>query len=363
MRPSRRKLAGWPQGRDFVVAIICVTAALATPQASSAETAAAATPSCRYAERLASLGERAQAAEAYRAVLQATPGSECAYRGLEDSTRETFPERFDHDLSAVGKWLARVVLALIALGIAGLLVVFALRRTRVLPPQPRLNVGEFGDAPTAELNGAAMSAMLRTAIVSENTTRSGSIQVVASTTYASESFNALGEVSSQIKTALAILTLADQLIGRPRFNVAGQVLPAGPRGAGVSISVERNNSYAANGELWADDFGYRTDPHPYFRLVVPCSAWIQHQVAVASKASDLPTRSAKSAALLAAGNESQRRGEVPLARQNYRAALAEDETNTGALNNLALLSAREGDYATCLACLERARAVLERGEA
>jgi tetratricopeptide (TPR) repeat protein len=339
--------------RVLLAVLLCGLVTLAALQATPA--AAEATPSCAYAERLTSLGERTQAQEAFRGTLEAEPGSECAYRGLEGSTKKSFSEHFDHILSETGEWLKRVALALIALAIVTLLV---LRLTRTSLPRPRLKVGDFGDSSESELNGVGMSAMLRTAIASEHTTRLRSVELVTSTSYTNESFSALGEVSSQIKTVLALLTLADQLVGRRRFSVAGQLLPEGPNGSGVSVALEYNGSYSANDNLWANDFGY-ANSHPYFQLVVPCSAWIQHQVASASDASYLPTRSGRSAAHLAAANEWQRDRNDPLAKQNYEKALTMDQGNTGALNNLALLAARDREYSKCLKYLALAISTLE----
>lgn len=171
----------------------------------------------------------------------------------------------------------------------------------------------------------------------------------------------------QLKHVVAVMNLTERLLPSRGLSAAGELLPAGRDGVGVSLALYQGSRLTSRSSLWGDEVklwlpderdGAQTevsepvssendeadpsDPAPHYRLAAPAAWWVQYEAArVLDQNVSLITNSAPSFALVGIGLAREREGELPAAEEIYASALEHDPDNVAALFNLAQLLAKE----------------------
>jgi tetratricopeptide (TPR) repeat protein len=349
---------------------VSVTAALgALPAAASG--AAAAEPSCAYAQALQEVGERQAAHAAYLQVLAGNPLSVCAHRG---ALATLAPSGSSWDAAAsiakdAGYVLGAIVLALLLIGVAILLLLQVLTRTPWLRDQwpargirrPVFAVDALTDTGTDPL-GSAVAGLIR-GRVTWRVDRFG-LNLVSGQAGVASAFSGLGEVSGEAKAAVAVLAALTALLPRRRFQLTGQLQPAGDEGVGISLELSQNGDAVALQSFWAASFhsSAASNATAYQHLAVACAAWVDIWMTKALDAGGMLTSDPHSWAFFRAGVDAQRLGDRKRAQVLYEQALASDGTNVGALANLGIICRRARQYADAEDYLNRALVPTEGAE-
>ncbi|HET7484788.1 MAG TPA: KTSC domain-containing protein [Solirubrobacterales bacterium] len=189
----------------------------------------------------------------------------------------------------------------------------------------------------------------------------------------------------QLKIVVAVVSLMERLLPSRGLSAAGELLPAGADGAGVSIALYQGNRLTARSSLWEDEVNMwfpregvsakqakseksekltlpsgGESPSSHYGLAAPVAWWVQYEAArVLDSNVSLVTNSAPSFSLVGIGLARERQRHVRDAGAAYSSALAHDPDNVAALFNLAQLLAREhGLYAPAALLLVRATEAL-----
>jgi hypothetical protein len=200
------------------------------------------------------------------------------------------------------------------------------------------------------------------------------IELLAEDNDLSKAMERLADVP-QFKLVVAVMDLMERLLPARGLAAAGELLPAGRDGAGVSLALYQGNRLTARSSLWEDEVSLwfpggsgRTrsdrrakaraqgqtdrngqsaeddalDPSPHYGLAAPAAWWVQYEAArVLDQNVSLVTNSAPSFSLVGIGLARERQGRVRAAEDAYASALDHDPDNVAALFNLAQLLARE----------------------
>ena len=347
---------------------------------------------CERGKTLDKAKEPEQADAAYVDAVRINVESECGKKGLNP------PEEDENGWDRVGDAIAYLpkipaalgALLLIVLGtfaFFGLLVVIARRR------RPSLVVRPFIDEAVDDKVGSGFGGLVeqRMLAVARKAQRSSALTydldlVVADVELLDEEEDlaaAVGGIADlpQMAVVVAVLGFVDRLIGKRRLAIGGELLPEGDAGPGVAMALYRRNAVRARGVLWTDEVAEwlelepgeepeppaeepapawwpaampagqaAAEPPPpgpaqYYRFAAAAAAWSQYEAGRDLDAQvDLMTTSAESFALLSMGLGAHREDRLAEAADFYTRALERDGGNVGALVNLAIVVAREGEF-------------------
>jgi len=306
---------------------------------------------CAEGKALADSGDAEEAQQRYVNALAENVNSECATEGLKPPPGKSLMDR-------VGEWsalLPKVLLGLfVGLGAIGLVVV-SVKRFR----NPSLVIKPFADGGVETKVGVAVAGLVEAELIDLSERGKGSgdrfqldfvvanVELLARDENLSEAMGSLAE-TSQLQLAVALMSLVDRLFGRRSLVAEGELMPPGDQGNGVLLALFRRNALQAREAQWAPVPGDAApasedppDPQPYYGLAPRAASWVQYEAARSLDSSvRLITESAESFALLVSGLALQRKASISRAELLYARALALDPDNVAALFNLAILRAR-----------------------
>jgi tetratricopeptide (TPR) repeat protein len=263
-------------------------------------------------------------------------------------------------------------LALVALMVALLVLVFLQLQTRWGKLQhrwparrirrPTLQVAEFHDGALAKRLGPPIAGLIR-GKVSWRKDRYG-VGLVSGQAGIASSLNAMGDISRETKTAVALVNALLALLPRRRFVLTGDLLPTGTEGPGISLELHRQDGVDAVISFRATPLQLpaEEEAHVYERLAVASAAWVDHHMASAVDAENLLSRDPRSWAFFRCGVECQQQGDSDRARALYEQALVMDGENVGALANLGIMERRANHYGDAKRLLNRALKALSEEE-
>lgn len=189
----------------------------------------------------------------------------------------------------------------------------------------------------------------------------------------------------QFRFVVGILDLIERLLPSRGLAAAGELLPTGSSGAGISLALYQGSRLNARTALWQQEvrdwlpadgttgaesrrlrFGKSEErdeaeiPSAYYDLAYPAAWWVQYEAARALDANvSQITTDARSFALVGLGLRREADGKDNEAEDAYAAALEYDFDNVAALFNLAQLLARNRNlYAPATLLLLRANDTL-----
>lgn len=184
-----------------------------------------------------------------------------------------------------------------------------------------------------------------------------------------KAFERLADVP-QLQLVVGVLDLIERLLPSRGLAAAGELLPPGAQGSGISLALYEGNRLTARSSLWEKEVktwlpgseGNSADEalSPYYRLAYPAAWWVQYEAArVLDANASQTTTSGRSFALVGLGLSRERLGKPREAEEAYSRALRHDPDNVAALVNLAQLLARNRDsFAPAALLLMRASDVL-----
>lgn len=310
---------------------------------------------CGYPAALDRDGERQTAHAAYLEVLAQNPSSQCANLGVA-ATLPPNPTSVwttaGNIAQDAGRAIVATLLALLLIGVAILLWLQVHTRVPWLRDswpankirRPVFSVEPLTDTGTDPL-GSAVAGLIR-GRVTWRTDRFG-LNLVSGQAGVASAFSGLGDVSSEAKAAVAVITFLTALLPRRSFQLTGQLQPAGEEGVGVSLELSQNGDALALRSFWAASFDCPKDSNAtaYQQLAVACAAWADIWMTQALDGSGLLTADPQSWAFFRSGMDAQRLGEGERAQALYEQALAADGTNVGAMANLGIMFRRTRRYA------------------
>jgi hypothetical protein len=203
--------------------------------------------------------------------------------------------------------------------------------------RPRLVIAAF------EGEGAAgLTALVRSRLnAMRSQPRRLSVDLVSEHASAGKLLDDIRELSNGLKIADAVLTLLDRVVPLRRLTLAGSMLAAGDRGAGVVLAVSDGPALESTAELWeCSARGPAASASDALRLAGPSAAWIR--CTLEADRSGLPTRDAMSYAFAVAGQAWLAEHEHTRARGLLSDALLRDPGNWFARGNLAVAYAQAG---------------------
>jgi tetratricopeptide (TPR) repeat protein len=158
--------------------------------------------------------------------------------------------------------------------------------------------------------------------------------------------DALGEITSETKGAVAVVKLLTATLPNRHFTLAGELQPAGANGPGISLELTVQEGYDSLVTFWADPLGLSKaeDLEAYQHLAIVAAAWVDHRMVNTIDGENLLSKDPRSWAFFASGLEWQRQGDFKRARQLYEQALIMDGDNIGALANLGIINKRENNF-------------------
>lgn len=320
--------------------------------------------SCAYANALARDGDRQAAQTAYLQVLAADPSSTCASAGLKSTVPQSTTSIWT-TAGAIAKdagyAIGAILLAWLLVGVAILLWLQVQTRTRWLRDRwpaklirrPVFVVQTLSDDATEKL-GSSVAGLIR-GRVTWRTDRFG-LNLVSGQAGVANAFSGLGDVSSEAKAAVAVIAFLTALLPRRRFQLTGQLQPAGAEGVGISLELSQNGDAEALVSLWAASFDLcDADPaSAYQNLALAAAAWVDIWMTKGLDGGALLTGDPQSWAFFRSGVDAQRLGNTKRAWALYEQALAADGTNVGAMANLGIMCRRAGRYQDAEDYLNRA---------
>ena len=319
---------------------------------------------CAYAKALEDDGERTAAHAAYLQVLAADPNIACANQGVKATLAPralSVWSRAGSIAKDIAYSIGAILLALLLIGVAILLLLQVQTRMPWLRERwpanrirrPLFTVAALTDAGTDPL-GAAVAGLIR-GRVTWRTDRFG-LNLVSGQAGVASAFSGLGEVPGEAKAAVAVIAFLTALLPRRRFELTGQLQPAGEEGVGISLELSQNGDAEALASLWAASFHLIGAPNPtaYQQLAVAGAAWVDIWMTKALDGGALLTEDPQSWAFFRSGMDAQRLGDRKRAQALYEQALAADGTNVGAMANLGIICRRARQYVDAEDYLNRA---------
>lgn len=179
----------------------------------------------------------------------------------------------------------------------------------------------------------------------------------------------------QFQLVVGVLDLIERLLPSRGLAAAGELLPQGTRGVGISLALYEGNRLTSRSSLWEkevdtwlpggeqdEEEGTGGTSTPYYKLAYPAAWWIQYEAArVLDTDASQVTASGRSFALVGLGLSRERIGRPKEAEEAYARALTHDADNVAALVNLAQLLARNHEaYSPAAMLLMRANDVFLR---
>jgi tetratricopeptide (TPR) repeat protein len=328
--------------------------------------------SCAPAAALEAAGERQAAHEAYVKVLSADPTSRCAKSGVEKtSTTTSFWSWVGTAAENTGKLLAAVVLALLTATILTLILLNGQTRWKLFPGlrdrwpanrirRPTLQVGTFDDGALKEKLGIPTAGLIRGRISWRSKDRYGP-NLISGQAGITSALDALGEISSETKSAVAVIKLLTATLPHRHFVLAGEMQPAGADGPGISLELTVREGYDSLVTFWANPLCLSgvEEVDAYQHLAIVAAAWVDHRLVNAIDGENLLSKDPRSWAFFASGAEWQRRGDYDRARQLYEQALTMDGNNVGALANLGIVEGWANNFEEAERLLKQAIAPTE----
>lgn len=308
---------------------------------------------CAKASALDKAGQKAKAKEAYVKALEAHPKSKCASKAL-GKMRDKAQNWWSWAATAAKDLIAVVGFVALALASIGLLIWLGLqaltrwsltKKTRLARwlLHPSLEVKTLDDTSLTTKMGPQVASLVRGKVTPH---RTGGINIVTGHAALSDILQPLGDVSSEAKAAVSVVSFFFGSLPRPKYEVTGALQPKGKDGRGVSIELVNKNAQLGSVTLWGRDFEAPADAiTAYQRLAAPIAAWIDHQVAEAEgRIESLLSSDLRSWMLFKAGSSWQEDGEETKAKALYQEALAIDPDNIGAMANLGPIEAKAKNY-------------------
>jgi tetratricopeptide (TPR) repeat protein len=347
---------------SLLLVVVAATCLVASP-ASAAGTTTSANP-CALAQALERDGEtKAAHAEYLKVIEAANSGVPCADAGLKATQASTtsISSAVGDIAKGVGYAVGVILLALLMAGVVALLWLQLQTRTPWLRDRwpahrirrPVFSVDPLTDTGTDPL-GSAVAGLIR-GRVSWRTDRFG-LNLVSGQAGVATAFSGLGDISAEANAAVAVIEFLTALLPRRRFQLTGQLQPAGEEGVGISLELSQNGGAEALTSLWAASFHLSGAPNAnaYQHLAVASAAWVDIWMAKALDGGALLTADPVSWAFFRSGVDAQRLGDRDRAQVLYEQALAADGNNVGALANLGIICRRAGRYDDAKDYLERA---------
>ncbi|HUO69773.1 MAG TPA: tetratricopeptide repeat protein [Solirubrobacteraceae bacterium] len=320
--------------------------------------------SCAYADTLARDGDRQAAHAAYLQILAVAASSRCASDGL----KATAPPSSASIWTTAGNVakdaayaIGAILLALLLVSVAILLVLQVQTRTPWLRdrwPAKKIRRPVFVVEPlsddAADKLGSAVAGLIR-GRVTWRTDRFG-LNLVSGQAGVATAFSGLGDVSAEAKAAVAVITFLTALLPRRRFELTGQLQPAGAEGVGMSLELSQNGSAEGLISFWAASFDLCgvDAASAYQHLAVAAAAWVDIWMTKALDGGALLTGDPQSWAFFRSGLDAQRLGNNKRAQVLYEQALAADGRNVGAMANLGIIWRRAHRYQDAEEYLKRA---------
>ena len=307
---------------------------------------------CALPDALAKAGETSAAHAEYLKVLEAHPQAppQCAATGVAATRPPTGTSTWDK-LGNIAKDIGYLIGAIVvAVLVAVVIVLLWLQLQTRVPwlkerwPAHRIRKPVFSVEPLTndgtEPLGSAVAGLIR-GRVTWTTDRFG-LNLVSGQAGVASAFSGMGDISNEAKAAVAVIEFLTALLPRRRFQLTGQLQPAGEEGVGVSLELSQNGDAEALTSLWAASFHLCGEPNAnaYQHLAVACAAWVDIWMTKALDGAGLLTGDPVSWAFFRSGVDAQRLGDHERARVLYEQALAADGTNVGALANLGILNRR-----------------------
>lgn len=328
---------------------------------------------CAEGDALEDLGRGNEANAAYRKVLASVPESECARLGVDDTDPASFWSWLGTATADFGTAILALGLALLVAALILLILLWIAVRvpgTRSLPVirrlcRPFVDITTLDDSALGDDKlGPSTTALLRARIAS-GAGANGLVDLAAGEASASQALAGLGEASGQAKAVVALIQMISSAVRPSQWEAAGEMHAEGDRGRGLTLSLTSTNTYEDFAAFWTQTdagpaLGDSSKSEPYARLTVPAAAWVRHRVAEDLDPDKLATQDPRSYALFEAGLYWQEHGVRDAARALYERALTLDDRNTGALANLGVMEAEDGDTDRADELLTRALDLLEQ---
>jgi len=321
---------------------------------------------CTAAEALANSGQGAKAKEAYVKALEADPESECADKALKASADEDehwwrWAATAAKDAVGVIGFIL-VVIACSAL-LSWLFLAFQMRgkkSKRRWPARlfliPSLEVKSLDDTGVDKKMGASVASLIRSRVKPRH---SGGIDIVTGHSALGDSLKPLGDISSEAKAAVAVVSFLLATLPRRNYEAAGALQANSKRGRGISIELMNGSKQLASTTLWGKDFGAPEGDEAFQRLSIPTAAWLDHRIATALEEGDDLPADPQSWALFKAGAAWQEEGKYAKAQSLHESALAIDPDNIWAAANLGAMEMLDGNYDEALTLLTMALEAFE----
>ena len=356
--------------RWFVALLVLVAASGVAAAPASAADSSSPNP-CALPDALAKSGETAAAHAQYLTVLERNPQAppQCAETGVA-ATRPPSGTSVWDKAGNFAKDVGYVIGAIVVVLLVAVVVVLLWLQLQTRVPwlrerwpahrirKPVFSVDPLSNDGTDPL-GSAVAGLIR-GRVTWTTDRFG-LNLVSGQAGVASAFSGLGDISNEAKAAVAVITFLTALLPRRRFQLTGQLQPAGEEGVGISLELSQNGDAEALISFWAASFHLCGQPNPnaYQHLAVACAAWVDIWMTKALDGDGLLTGDPQSWAFFRSGVDAQRLGDRDRAQALYEQALAADGTNVGALANLGILYRRMRQWDDAKDYLGRA---LERTE-
>jgi tetratricopeptide (TPR) repeat protein len=337
---------------------------------------------CDLGQTYLGLDRSNDAATAFKAALEKSPGAACASKGLETAGPSSFTRTTNDVVDAIPRIAA-------ALGIVAFLVFLALlpghippvgRQLRRLPILrrflgPRLTLEALDDAALGSGKvGSAIAGRIKEQLtrmhdeaispepdLDMGTARDEFAEVVAGTGNLRAAFNNFTDVSEQTKLIAALLNLVYAALPIPRLSVSGVVEPPGPVAA-ATLALEGGSRLEASTRLLAPAHGKGdAGPFDYISLAESGAVWTQYEVARVLSGGKVEPGAAKSNVLVWRALQCQLAGDSDGACILYAQAIRAYPRNWAARVNLAVTEARSMSFQVAIRHLAEAFYEIEEG--
>lgn len=327
---------------------------------------------CARGAALAAAGRGTEARVAYEEALKTKPGAKCIAQGI-GASQDGVLDNPGEASKTILAWLGLGAL-LLGLGLAAvaflLLIVTRVPLLRHAWPvskiQPiRVGIGSFDDGSGAPKQGAALAALVRTALESFGTEREGLMMIDSQAAIEETLWTKFGAINDQAKTVSALVQAISFLYPYRQFDVSGILQSDAGSGLGVSLSVRKRRELVGTTTIWAKTLEFPTggDEQAQLqtlqRMAAPIAAWVSHVTATGAGEKPGGAEDPISWAMFKAAYEWESAEEYEKAIGLYRAAIELDSSNWGALAQLGALENDKREYSPSIEHLKGALKVLQ----
>jgi Flp pilus assembly protein TadD len=223
--------------------------------------------------------------------------------------------------------------------------------------KPTLTIGSLDDTGLGEQIGPSVAALIRARFDPASSPR---FEVVTGHATIGESLKNLGEISSEAKAAMSIVTFFLNLLPDRDYEVSGALQPHGRWGPGLTLELTRDGQEFEAETLWSTSYKAPAGDAKAFQfLAIPAAAWIEHRVAKRLRKMDNLPDNPKVWMLFNAGTVWQQKGDREKAKVLYEQALDLDPYDTWSMSNLGYVESLEGHFPEAHDLLTRAVKRLE----